>query len=51
MWKMRRVTVIPVVGGALGVVSTDLKKWIEKIGIKVRVENLQKTALIGTARI
>ena len=30
MWNMKRVTVIPVVVGALGAVSTDLEKWIEK---------------------
>ena len=35
----------------LGAVSTDLEKWFEKTGIEVRVEHLQKTALLGTARI
>ena len=51
MWNMKRVTVIPVVVGGLGAVSTDLEKWIEKIEIKVRVEQLQKMALLGTATI
>ena len=44
MWNMKRVTVIPVVG-ALGAVSTDLEKWIEKIRIEVRVEHLQKNGI------
>ena len=36
---------------ALGGVSKTLDKWIEKLGIHIRVELLQKTALLGTARI
>ena len=50
-WNMKRVTVIPVVVGALEAVPTGLEKWVEKIEIKVRVEHLQKPALLGTARI
>ena len=42
MGNMKRVTIIPVVVGSLGVVSTDLEKWIEKIRIKERIEHLQK---------
>ena len=51
MWNMKRVTVIPLVVGALGAVSTDSEKWIGKIGIEVRVERLQKKASLGTTRI
>ena len=51
MWNMKRVTVISVVVAALGAVSADLEKRIEKIEMEVRVEHLQKTALLGTARI
>ena len=36
---------------ALAGVSKKLDKWIEKLGIHIRVELLQKTALLGTARI
>ena len=35
----------------IGAAYTDLEKWIKKIGIEVREEHLQKTALLGTARI
>ena len=45
------VTVIPVVIGALGAVSKEFDKWIEKIGISLRTGHVQKTALLGTARI
>ena len=34
VWNMKAVTVTPVVVGALGAVSKDLDKWIEKIGIE-----------------
>ena len=51
MRNMKRDTVSPVVVGTLGAVSTDLEKWIGKIGIEVRLEHLKKTALLGTARI
>ena len=48
---MKKVTVIPVVIGALGAVSKEFDKWIEKIGIDLRTGHVQKTALLGTARI
>ena len=37
--------------GALGVVSKTLEAWLAKLGITIRMELLQKTALLGTARI
>ena len=48
---MRKVTVIPVVVGALGAISKRLEKFVKDIGINIRVEHVQKTALLGTARI
>ena len=51
IWAMKKVEVIPIVVGALGAVSNKLDKWIEKLGIHIRIELLQKTALLGTARI
>ena len=45
----KKVTVIPIIVGALGTVSKDLKNYIEKLGITIRLEHLQKTALLGTA--
>ena len=43
--------VVPVVVGALGVVSKRLDAWLEKLGVTIRTGLLQKTALLGTARI
>ena len=43
--------VVLVVDGTLGVVSKRLDAWLEKIGVTIRMGPLQKTALLGTARI
>lgn len=51
LWEMKKVDVIPIVVGALGAVSRRIRDWISRTGLKVRVEHLQKTALLGTARI
>ena len=45
MWGMKEVIVIPVVVGALGAISTGFEKYIAAIGIEMRVEHAQKTAL------
>ena len=37
--------------GALGSVSKKIGQYLERIGIDVRIGLLQKTALLGTARI
>ena len=51
LWGIRHLEVVPVVVGALGVVSKRFDAWLEKLGITIRMELLQKTALLGTARI
>ena len=51
LWGIRHLEVVPEVVGALGVVSKRFDAWLEKLGITIRVELLQKTALLGTARI
>ena len=43
--------VVPVVVGALGVVTKRLDTWLEKLGVTIRTGLLQKSALLGTARI
>ena len=48
---MQKVEVIPVVVGALGAIPKGLNKSLRDIGIRVRPEHVQKTALLGTARI
>ena len=51
LWDLRKVQVVPIVIGALGSVTNDLDVWLEKIGITIKTAFLQKTALLGTARI
>ena len=48
---MRKVTVIPIVVGALGAISNRFEKFVMVVGIHIRVERLQKAALLGSARI
>ena len=43
--------VVPVVFGALGVISKKLKGWLKKLNVKSSTELLQKSALPGTAKI
>ena len=51
MWGMKEVIVIPVVVRALGAISTGFEKYIAAIGIEMRLEYPQKTALLVIARI
>ena len=37
---MKRVDVVPVVIGALGTVSKNLEKWIDRLRIKLKIEHL-----------
>ena len=51
MWGIRKVQVVPVVIGALGSVTKRFDKWNEKLDIQCNFVDMQKTALLGTARI
>ena len=58
VWNIRSINDIPVVVGTLDSTSKKLKKCIEELGVVISTENrktekqlLQKTALLGTARI
>ena len=46
-----KVYIIPIVIGALGVVTKNVSKYLEKIDFKPGLEPLQKACLLGTARI
>ena len=50
MWNMK-TRVVPVIVGALGTVPKTLRERLEEIGIRGRIETVQTTALLGTARI
>ena len=51
LWNLKKVEVVPVVIGAPGSVTKEFDRWIEKLGITFNVGVVQKTALLGTARI
>ena len=51
VWHTWKVIVVPVVIGALGATSVNFKEYVKRIGVNVRLEVIQKTALLGTAKI
>ena len=46
-----KITMLPIVIGALGTITKGLLKGLEDLEIGVRVETIQTTALLKTARI
>ena len=50
LWNMK-VTLVPIVIGALGTITKGLLKGLEDLEIGGRVETIQTTALLRTARI
>ena len=51
LWQLKNVKVVPVVIGALGSVTKELDNWMEKLELPSNVGAIQKTALLGKARI
>ena len=50
LWNMK-VTIVPVVIGALGTITKGLLKGLEVLEVGGRVETIQTTTLLRTARI
>ena len=50
LWNMK-VTIVPIVIGALGTVTKGLLKDLEDLEVNGRVETIQTTSLLRTARI
>ena len=48
---MKKVVVIPIVVGSLRTITTKSEKYIESVGVEIRIEHVQKSASLGTARI
>ena len=48
---MKSAQVITIIVGTLGGVTRTLGNWVEKLGITLRTAFLQKTAIVGMARI
>lgn len=52
LWELKKVKVIPIVIGALGTIPIALKKHLKDMKVDdVKVQHLQKTAILGTAYI
>ena len=47
LWKLKKFNVIPVILGALGSVTKNFEKYVDKIGIKVDLHTVQKNHIIG----
>ncbi len=50
LWN-RKITIVPIVIGALGTITKGLLKDLKDLEVGGRVETIQKTALLRTARI
>ena len=50
LWSLKKVEVVPVVV-ALGCISKGFSRWMDTLGIKLNVGMVQKSVLLGTARI
>ena len=50
LWNLR-VKIIPLVVGSLGAIPKQFDKRLEDIGVSVGIGQVQKTVLLGTARI
>jgi hypothetical protein len=50
MWNVK-TRVIPVIIGATGTISKSFRKYVSDIPGKHDVKELQKTTILGTARI
>ena len=46
-----KVTIVPIVIGAFGTITKGLLKGLKDLEVGRRVETIQMTALLGTARI
>ena len=51
LWSIKKVEVKPLVAGALGCISKGFSEWMDTLGIKLSVGIVQKSMLLGTARI
>ena len=51
MWTLRNAEIVPILIEALGGVSGQLDSWIGKLCATCNVGVMQKSALLGTARI
>ena len=51
LWNLKPVKVVPIVVGALGAVTPNLRKHLDSVDCNLSISNIQKTAVLGSARI
>ena len=51
LWDLKKVKVIPVVIGALGMITKKFEGYIKECDDNIRIEVIQKTTLLASARI
>ena len=51
LWSLKKVEIVPVVVGALGCISKGFSRWMDILSIKLSIGMVQKSVLLGTARI
>ena len=51
LWKMKGVKVVPVVIGVLGTIPKRLEDYLRNINTEIELAALQRTVLLGSARI
>ena len=51
LWSLKKVEVVLVVVGSLRCISKGFSGWMDTLGIKLNVGMVQKSVLLGTARI
>ena len=49
--EVDKVMILPIVIGALGSVTNNLRKNLDKVDLHLGVDAIQKTCLLGTARV
>ena len=50
IWK-KRANTVPIIIGALGTIEKNHLMYLGELGCNISFETIQKTALLGTARI
>ena len=51
IWNLTYVGIVPIIVGALGITSKNLKDWLRKLELKSSIEFLQKVVLLMIAKI
>ena len=51
LWRLRKVTITPIIIGAFGSFSNNLQKYLEDLHIGISIQSLQKSVLLASARI